>query len=52
MRSTYLIKLELLFDSKIKVERVNLFGLKFNPSITLIYVNFFATSKDNNNKKK
>ena len=29
------IELELLLDSRIKIERVNLFGLKLNSSITL-----------------
>jgi hypothetical protein len=36
MRSTYLIKLELLLDFRIKIEQVNLFKLKLNLSITLI----------------
>ncbi len=35
MRSTYSIKLVLLLNSRIRVERVNLFRLKFNLSITL-----------------
>jgi len=35
MRSIYLIGLELLLDLKIRIERINLFGLKFNLSITL-----------------
>jgi hypothetical protein len=36
MRSTYSIKLELLLNLRIKIERVNLFELKFNSSITLL----------------
>jgi len=36
MRSTYSIKLELLFDFKVKVKQVNLFELKLNLSITLL----------------
>jgi len=35
MRSTYSIELELLLDPRVKIERVNLFQLKFNLSITL-----------------
>ncbi len=35
MRLIYSIKLELLFDSRIRIERVNLFELKLNSSITL-----------------
>jgi len=36
MCSTHSIKLELLLDSRIRVERVNLFELKSSSSITLI----------------
>jgi len=38
MRSTYSIKLELLLDLGIKIERVNLFELKLNLLITLIKI--------------
>jgi len=38
MRSTYSIKLELLFDLKIKIEQINLFELKFNLLITLLLI--------------
>jgi len=53
MRSIYLIKLELLLDFKIRIERVNLFELKFNLSITLILIksisNKFANNRANYN---
>ncbi len=37
MRSIYLIKLELLFDLRIRIKQINLFELKFNLSITLYF---------------
>ncbi len=40
MRSTYSIKLELLLDLRIKVGRVNMFGLKLNLSIILKIYSF------------
>ncbi len=52
MRSIYSIKLEFLLDFRIRIERVNLFELKLNLSITLqiidiIYINcsFFTNLK-------
>jgi len=36
MRSIHLIKLKLLLDLRIRIERINSFELKLNLSITLI----------------
>ncbi len=38
MRSTYSIKLELLPDSRIRIEQVNSFKLKLNLLITLFVI--------------
>ncbi len=45
MRSIYLIKLELLLGSRIRVEQVNSFELKFNLSITLLMRAFIKRLK-------
>jgi len=45
MRSIYSIKLELLLGSRIRVEQVNLFELKFNLSITLLMRAFIKRLK-------
>ena len=36
MRSIYSIELELLLDSRIRIEQINSIELKLNPTITLI----------------
>ena len=38
LRSLHLVKLENLFDSRIKIERINSIELKLDPTITLRFL--------------
>lgn len=41
MRLIYFIKVELLFNSRIRIEQINLLELKFNLLIILVFNSFY-----------